>query len=167
LTAVTDGEAAASDLTVPRNISPVGNLQRFGRGFAQDVYGTMGQIGDSLTVPIGTMFFAAGGIWTPHAADSCAIYNYIQTDSGITTTASSPSPVMLANGVGSLTLTVTAGVVGGTSTINATWPSWLQYDFDGIDQLLDGNFYDDNPTGIATFGIFRGNDRYLYWRESQ
>jgi len=38
-------------------------------------------------------------------------------------------------------------------------PHWLQYDWNG-----DGNF-DQNPTAIATFGLFRGNDRIIYQRE--
>lgn len=166
LTAVTDGEAAASDLAVPKNISPLGNLQRFGFGFAQDAYGTTGQTGDSLTVPIGAVFFDAGGVWTFNTDDSCSIYAYAKIDTGITTAASSLSPVSLANGGGNLTLTITAGVNGGTSVVNTVWPAWLQYDFDGVDQLLDGNFYDDDASATATFGIFRGNDRYLYWREA-
>jgi MSHA biogenesis protein MshQ len=36
---------------------------------------------------------------------------------------------------------------------------WLKYDWDN-----DGE-YDDNPTAVATFGVFRGNDRVISWRE--
>jgi MSHA biogenesis protein MshQ len=36
---------------------------------------------------------------------------------------------------------------------------WLQYDWDA-----DGSL-DDDPSGIATFGIYRGNDRTIHWRE--
>ncbi|MFT5543469.1 MAG: MSHA biogenesis protein MshQ [Glaciecola sp.] len=36
---------------------------------------------------------------------------------------------------------------------------WLQYDWDN-----DG-VYDNDPSAVATFGIFRGNDRIIHWRE--
>ena len=168
LTAVSDGEASASDLGTPKSINPIGNLQRFGRGYAQDVHGTMSQIGDSLTMSIGSWFFDVGDVWTQNIDDSCSSYAYTKVDAGITTTAASVSPVSLVNGLGSLMLSVTAdaGGPGGTSVITTTWPTWLQYDVDGVDQLLDGNSYDDNPSATATFGIFRGDDRYLYWREA-
>lgn len=39
-------------------------------------------------------------------------------------------------------------------------PSWLKYDW----KEQDGSF-DDNPTGLINFGLFRGNDRIISWRE--
>jgi len=36
---------------------------------------------------------------------------------------------------------------------------WFKYDWDN-----DGA-YDNSPSSVATFGIFRGNDRTIYWRE--
>ena len=39
-------------------------------------------------------------------------------------------------------------------------PRWLQDDFDG-----DGSL--ENPTATATFGVYRGHDRIIYWREVQ
>lgn len=47
---------------------------------------------------------------------------------------------------------------GNQGTIDVTYDAydWLKYDWDN-----DGNYdgiYDDNPSAIATFGIFRGND---------
>lgn len=172
LTAVTDGEASANaaNLSPARDITPIGNAQRFGRGYAQDVHGTMSQNGESLTVPIGSWYFDASGAWVVNVDDSCSSYVYVKTDNGITTSTpvASPSPVTLSAGSGDLVLTINgdAGPPGGTSVITTTWPSWLQYNIDDVDQLLDGNFYDDNPSATATFGIFRGDDRYLYWRES-
>jgi MSHA biogenesis protein MshQ len=36
---------------------------------------------------------------------------------------------------------------------------WLKYDWSGND------VYDENPSAIATFGLYRGNDRIIYTRE--
>ena len=36
---------------------------------------------------------------------------------------------------------------------------WLKYDWSAT------NAFDENPTAVATFGRFRGNDRIIYWRE--
>ncbi|MAL83423.1 MAG: hypothetical protein CMF11_03600, partial [Idiomarina sp.] len=38
-------------------------------------------------------------------------------------------------------------------------PAYLQYDWSG-----DGDF-DENPQAEGTFGIYRGRDRQIYWRE--
>jgi MSHA biogenesis protein MshQ len=41
---------------------------------------------------------------------------------------------------------------------------WLKYDWGYDDEGVDG-LYDDNPRAVATFGIYRGNDRIIYQRE--
>jgi MSHA biogenesis protein MshQ len=43
--------------------------------------------------------------------------------------------------------------------LEAQVPAYLQYDWSG-----DGNF-DENPQAEGTFGIYRGRDRQIYWRE--
>jgi len=45
----------------------------------------------------------------------------------------------------------------GNMDINGTAPLWLQYDWNG------GGLTD--PSGRASFGLFRGDDRIIYWRE--
>ena len=55
---------------------------------------------------------------------------------------------------------INTGQVGVIYTIN----DWLKYDWDYDDEGVDG-LYDDNPFGVATFGIYRGNDRIIYQRE--
>lgn len=50
---------------------------------------------------------------------------------------------------------------GNQGQIGVTYDSfeWFLFDWDN-----DG-VYDDNPSAIATFGIYRGNDRVIHWRE--
>ena len=47
----------------------------------------------------------------------------------------------------------------GDISITLNSPTWLKYDWDG-----DGT-HDNDPTGIASFGLYRGDDRIIYWRE--
>jgi hypothetical protein len=51
------------------------------------------------------------------------------------------------------------GSVDVTAVIDTALP-WLQYEWDGAD-----NDYNENPTGRINFGIYRGNDRIINWRE--
>ncbi|NOY71716.1 MAG: hypothetical protein GXP14_04970 [Gammaproteobacteria bacterium] len=163
LTAVTDGEASANDLASPKDIKPAGNLQRFGRGYAQDAYGTLAQIGDSLTLNMGAQYFAGNGDWLDNTDDSCSTFSYsTPTSTEITVSASPSSAVPISNGIGNLTLSITgdSGNIGGSSQVTTNWETWLRFDLDG------GGLYNDSPSATATFGIFRGDDRYLDWRET-
>ena len=45
-----------------------------------------------------------------------------------------------------------------------TISEWLQYDWAYETEGVDGLF-NDNPRAVATFGIYRGNDRIIYQRE--
>ncbi len=163
LTAVTDGEASANDLSSPKDIKPAGNLQRFGRSYAQDAYGTLAQTGDSLTLNMGTQYFSGSGNWLYNTDDSCSVFSYsTPTSTEITVSASPSSAVTVNNGIGNLTLSITgdSGDSGGSSQVTTSWDTWLRYDLDS------GGLYDDSPSATATFGIFRGDDRYLDWRET-
>ena len=46
----------------------------------------------------------------------------------------------------------------GTDTLIWDMPIWLEGDWDQDGALED-------PSASATFGVFRGNDRIVYWRE--
>lgn len=54
----------------------------------------------------------------------------------------------------------TADDNNGSVRVTTNVPSYLQFDWDGV----AGN---ENPVGIATFGIYRGDDRIIFWREVQ
>lgn len=49
----------------------------------------------------------------------------------------------------------------GPLQFDLTVPAWLQVDSDG-----DGT-WGESPSATATFGLFRGNDRFLFWREER
>lgn len=53
----------------------------------------------------------------------------------------------------------------GALDITATVPVWMRFNWDGVDQGGDGNLFDDNPTARATFGIYKGNSKFIYIRE--
>jgi hypothetical protein len=67
----------------------------------------------------------------------------------------------LVNGLGSLTLAAPndSGQATVTAVIAAALP-WLQTDDNDADTT-----YDDNPSGLAAFGVFRNDDRRIYLRE--
>ena len=44
-------------------------------------------------------------------------------------------------------------------------PNWFKFKWNDVDADNDGNFYDDNPSALLSFGIYRGNDRIISWRE--
>jgi MSHA biogenesis protein MshQ len=48
---------------------------------------------------------------------------------------------------------------GGALTVTGDVPAWLRYDWSTATPGLE------NPTGIATFGIYQGNPRRIYQRE--
>ncbi len=129
-----------------------GSEQRSGRGFAQDVYGTHANIGDVLSMPVGTQYYSTAGTWLDNSADGCTTYSYAKSDSGITTAATPASPVSVTAGKGDLAIQLTgdSGDPGGAATFTFTWPGWLT----------------GTASASATFGIFRGDDRFLYWREA-
>ncbi len=73
---------------------------------------------------------------------------------------------MLANGLGNITLSAPGPGAGADLNdgsvdviLDVTTIPWLSVDSDS-----DGN-YAENPVGTATFGIYRGDDRFLFWQE--
>jgi len=139
------------------NISAIGfnsgAQQLSGQAAALDVHGSYAIINDVLTMPVAVRnYVSAVTGWAVNTLDNCTSYTYGQVDSGITTSITPVSAVTLVNGLGNLAvqLTADAGAVGGLTTVNFSWDAWLN----------------GTPSAIATFGIFRGDDRYLYWREA-
>ncbi len=70
----------------------------------------------------------------------------------------------LFTGLGNLTLSAPGAGGDGNDgtvlvTIDATTIPWLRIDSSG------DNIYMEDPSGTATFGLYRGDDRFLFWQE--
>merc|ERR1712000_203026 len=84
------------------------------------------------------------------------------SSANVTTVAGHAGQLSNGSGIGAILLMAPADVPGGIGNgeVDLTYdvPVWLQDDFD-----LDGSY--ENPQSTASFGIYRGNDRVIYWRE--
>ena len=119
-----------------------------------------------LTMPFRVDYYTAAG-FVQNTADSCWGYNTADVALDQTGLSGGSTSVMTASG------TLVAGAPapgdgirlrapgeGNRGDVRATFlvPAWLTGDYDDDDTLED-------PTGLATFGVYRGHDRIIYWRE--
>jgi MSHA biogenesis protein MshQ len=178
---VTDGDGVTNGaLPSPNPFAPTGAEIRFGQLSLENTYGPETE---DLTVSLQVEYFDGDG-YTVNTADGCtplsitgeANHARVQLDDngtwvradqtvnltgGTGGTTEGTGITGLTGGVGALTLDASeAGNTGFASvrTDLADFP-WLQGDWD------DDGSYDDLPTATATFGVYRGNDRVIYWRE--
>lgn len=122
-----------------------GTHLRHGRSLAEAVFGP--ETGP-LIMPISTYWYD-GAAWVNNDDDNCSEFSYSLTPSGITVTGSPANPIQLTSGSGDLTLSPAANSTRGTVSVECDFDTWLEPD----------------PTGVATFGISRGNDRIINWQE--
>ena len=140
---------------------------RFGRLLVGNAYGPETS---PLPLPLTTQYWN-GSNYVTNTLDNCTAYdglptaNYTLTNSGLnpalpTNVNTSSGSGTFASGLTEILLSAPTNNAQGQIryTYDAT-PIWLQGDWNG-----DGNF-NNKPSAVASFGIFRGNDRIIYWRE--
>jgi len=165
LTTLEDSDLVSAAPQTPVDIRPsFGFETRYGRLNLENAYGP--EISE-LTVPFNAEYYT-GTNFTPNVADSCWVYNtgadVTLDDSGLSggsSSVDSQSDTLLTGEPPSASeLVLTAPGEGNTGDVGVTFsvPVWLQADFDG-----DGTL--ENPSALATFGVYRGNDRIIYWQE--
>ncbi|MFQ5515077.1 MAG: DUF6701 domain-containing protein [Myxococcota bacterium] len=142
-----------------------GKTQRWGRMRLENANGSELL---SLSVPLRAEYYDGLGFVT-HSSDSCsslplAELSLTQSPAGLSIATLANDPLLM----GDAGLSFSAPGAGNTGTIDITADltsstgaalEWLFYDWDG-----DGG-HDDNPTGRATFGIFKGDDAVIFLRE--
>ena len=143
-------------------------VQRYGRMVVNNAYGP--ELLD-LDVTLQSEYFD-GAQFKLNTEDSCS--SYIKTDatlSNYTGDLAGVAPVnviepsvltAMINGrsprMSPLLLEKPGAGNDGSVTVTLTVPNWLQFDF-------NGDLTPENPSGLATFGHYRGHDRVIYWRE--
>ncbi len=150
-----DADGVAPSLPLP-DISPGSDfLLGFGRLYLENVSGPENI--DELLMPFQTQYWD-GNRFVTTSVDDCTAWATTDIAYSGSHGSMNPGSGFVTAGVGSGLALVPAGTQG-TDTATWTVPVWLQHDWDG-DGVLD------NPQGLATFGVHRGHDRILYWREA-
>ena len=155
----TDG----ADITAPLALNILSAFElRYGRLWLEDSYGPETQ---NLLMPARAEYFS-GGRFVQNSDDSCWSYDS-STDASVspsTLTSVQGNSRTLIRGRNTDAVLLQAPVLHagtpdtGTATVGFNVPLWLQDDFDSNGSL-------DDPQATATFGIYRGHDRVIYWRE--
>ncbi len=153
-----DGVLASSTATA----TPTGVEVRFGRMALANSFGPeTANIAQFLSAE----YFASSGLFVTNVDDNCSSYNSNNLTLATVTLNFALSGKNAVSGLFNAGVNsaiklqaVPAGNQGQIGVTYSTFP-WLQFDWNG------NGVYDNNPSAIATFGLFRGNDRVIYWRE--
>ena len=139
---------------------------RFGRIKMGNVHGS--ELID-LAMPMLIEYLNPAGLYVVNGDDNCTAVATV--DLAITDNLSVPgsstvtvtNPVALAGDLG-VGLTAPGAGIDGNIIVSpglTGLADWLQYDWDSVGVGL----FDDDPSAIATFGIYTGNDVNIYKRQ--
>lgn len=141
--------------TAPYGFTPAASFDiRYGRLFLENAYGP--ETLSALPMPFRVEYWNGSGFGT-NTADSCTAWSTTDiTDTENYHSLDAASGTLSAGQGGPLSL-VPDGTQG-TDSLVWNVADWLEFDQDG-----DGTLED--PSALATFGVYRGHDRVIYWQE--
>jgi MSHA biogenesis protein MshQ len=159
ITSATDQNITATtlnDVTTTSGISI-----RFGRLFIENSFGPETA---NLTQPFKTQYWD-GSQFVVNNDDNCSAFD--SSKMSLTNISLDPALTGLSVDNGSVVsgstnrLILQAPGEGNTGAVQVDYDSfdWLKYNWSGSGSVTE------NPSAIATFGVFRGNDRIINWRE--
>jgi len=165
ITDVTDLDAVTNTGTF--TLQPLPMESRFGRIKMGNVHGS--ELID-LSMPMLIEYFNPAGLYVVNGDDNCTAVTTV--DLVITDNLSVPgssivtvtNPVALTGNLG-VGLTAPGAGIDGNIIVSpglAGVADWLQYDWDNIGVGL----FDDDPSAIATFGIYTGNNVDIYKQQT-
>lgn len=163
LTRLEDADGVSSP-QLPIAIEPDSDFEmRYGRLQLENVYGPETS---NLVMPFRADYYTTTG-FVRNTADSCWAYNtadVVLDQSGLSggsTSVVAASDTLVAGAPATDNeMVLTAPGEGNRGDVRVTFvvPVWMTGDYDDDGALED-------PSGLATFGVYRGNDRIIYWRE--
>jgi MSHA biogenesis protein MshQ len=151
----TDGVTMAPAVAVQTAATPL----RYGRIVLQNAYGPETA---PLKMRLLTQYYD-GTAFIGNPDDTCSKYSATGLTCSnligpVTCTDVVASGVDISNGQYFI---LSAPMKTGTLLYTLTVDPWLQYEWDNVTP----QDYNENPAGRANFGIYRGNDRIINWRE--
>lgn len=154
-------DADIVNVTTTVDASPTGVEIRFGRLVLSNSFGPETS---NFPQPMQLEHFDGAG-FIVSADNNCSRYDASKVS--LSNISLDPALTVTLGGTGIFQLGKTQAIelqapgAGNQGQIGVSYDAydWLKYDWDN-----DG-VYDDSPTAIATFGIYRGNDRTIHWRE--
>ena len=113
-----------------------------------------------LDLPYQVETWQSGNAFVPDGSDACAVITGVQLGSytGQLEGKTQAQVSALAQGRGVIRLTAPGPGGEGSVVVTPQVPDWLTYDWKG-----DGF---ENPSGLATFGIYKGNEKIIFRREA-
>ena len=154
VTQVQDSDGIAASTALPLDFTPVADFElRYGRLALANVYGP--ETIAELQMPFQAEYWN-GDRFVPNADDGCWAWTTTDISNSDSHSSLQADSGILVNGEGTLRLVPDGSQ--GTDTLNWTVPDWLK------DFWTEGGGL-ENPSAFATFGVYRGNDRVIYWQE--
>jgi|GEM_PF-2228317 MSHA biogenesis protein MshQ len=161
LTKIDDGDAAAPAAQLPVRFLPLGHPIRYGRLRLDNAYGPETE---NLVVPA-TVEIWDGSRFVRNVDETCWAYTtgsaIVSGEPPETSVIPRSGKMVLGQPEETAQLELVAPGLQNTGEVNITWPVpgyWR------VDADRDGS-RDDLPEALATFGVYRGNDRIIYWQE--
>lgn len=151
-----DGVTTAAATPVQTAATPL----RYGRLVLKNAYGTERE---ALKMRLQTQYYN-GSSFITNTDDTCVSYSAAAlacTDANTADTLVCADVTVNGTNLGNgQSFTLSAPNRTGPLLYTLTVPAWLKYEWDNAD-----SDYNENPFARANFGIYRGNDRILNWRE--
>jgi hypothetical protein len=174
VSAVSDGEVSAAG-TLP-TLSPAGVSLRYGRLSLQNAYGSELL---TLQIPVEAQYWS-GSYYTVNTDDNCTVFpassiimdNYLQSLNACETHFSPAGNLTMSGGILSPGLNLTAPGSGNTGSVDlelniasGASGNTCTTSTESSATAANMSWFGVNPTARATFGIYKGNSKFIYIRE--
>gem|GEM_PF-4405337 len=158
---ITDSDGVTDNFSTTEILEPTAVNMRYGRLMIESAFGS--ELVD-LVLPIKLQVYDSGtGDFISHSDDNCSSFSLLPLEMLDTL---NPAPLTKSLSpliAGESTLTLSAPGAGNTGSLGVTLdaPAWLEFDWGR--PVGEANRLE--PKATASFGIYSGNDAFIYRRE--